>query len=162
MTNLIRIVNGVPKVSTKQVADHFGKVHRDVVRAVNQLDCSEDFRVRNFAQSSYTSPQNKTLKCVDMTKDGFAFLCMGFTGKKAAKWKESYIEAFNKAVSIAHNEEQDLYAKINEVSNKIDDIKDAGSVWGKTGIAIRREKKKAITELKTLIDHAQLTLDFKA
>ncbi len=28
-------------------------------------------------------------------RDGFAFLCMGFTGKEAAKWKEAYIRAFN-------------------------------------------------------------------
>jgi len=30
-----------------------------------------------------------------MTKDGFAFLAMGFTGKKAAAFKEAYINAFN-------------------------------------------------------------------
>jgi hypothetical protein len=30
-----------------------------------------------------------------MTKDGFVFLAMGFTGKEAARWKESYLEAFN-------------------------------------------------------------------
>ena len=30
-----------------------------------------------------------------MTKDGFTFLAMGFTGKEAAKWKEAYINAFN-------------------------------------------------------------------
>ncbi|MBL7583265.1 Rha family transcriptional regulator, partial [Pseudomonas aeruginosa] len=31
-----------------------------------------------------------------MTRDGFTFLCMGFTGKEAARWKEAYINAFNK------------------------------------------------------------------
>ena len=30
-----------------------------------------------------------------MTKDGFMFLVMGFTGKKAAQIKEAYINAFN-------------------------------------------------------------------
>ena len=30
-----------------------------------------------------------------MTKDGFTFLVMGFTGKKAAKFKELYIRRFN-------------------------------------------------------------------
>lgn len=30
-----------------------------------------------------------------MTKDGFMFLIMGFTGKKAAQIKEAYINAFN-------------------------------------------------------------------
>ena len=31
-----------------------------------------------------------------MTKDGFSFLVMGYTGKKAAQFKEAYINAFNK------------------------------------------------------------------
>ncbi|WXF31053.1 Rha family transcriptional regulator (plasmid) [Pseudomonas aeruginosa] len=31
-----------------------------------------------------------------MTRDGFTFLCIGFTGKEAARWKEAYINAFNK------------------------------------------------------------------
>lgn len=30
-----------------------------------------------------------------MNRDGFVFLCMGFTGKEDAKWKEACIEAFN-------------------------------------------------------------------
>lgn len=30
-----------------------------------------------------------------LTRDGFAFLAMGFTGKKAAAWKERFLEAFN-------------------------------------------------------------------
>lgn len=31
-----------------------------------------------------------------MTKDGFVFLVMGFTGKKAAAFKEAYIAEFNR------------------------------------------------------------------
>jgi hypothetical protein len=31
----------------------------------------------------------------EMTRDGFTFLAMGFTGKEAARWKEAYIAAFN-------------------------------------------------------------------
>lgn len=32
---------------------------------------------------------------MEITKDGFIFLCMGFTGASAARWKERYITAFN-------------------------------------------------------------------
>jgi hypothetical protein len=31
----------------------------------------------------------------EITRDGFAFLAMGFTGRKAAQWKETFIAAFN-------------------------------------------------------------------
>lgn len=30
-----------------------------------------------------------------LTRDGFSFLAMGFTGKKAAAWKEKFLMAFN-------------------------------------------------------------------
>jgi phage regulator Rha-like protein len=30
-----------------------------------------------------------------VTRDGFAILAMGFTGKEAMRWKEAYIRAFN-------------------------------------------------------------------
>ena len=31
-----------------------------------------------------------------MTRDGFSMLVMGFTGAKAVKWREAYIDAFNR------------------------------------------------------------------
>ncbi len=95
MVDLLVLHKGIPMVSSKKIADKFGKVHRDVMRAINELDCSDEFRLRNFAHSSYTSSQNKVLKSFDMTRDGFSFLCMGLTGPKSAKWKEQYISAFN-------------------------------------------------------------------
>ena len=77
------------------VAKMFEKNHRDVLRAIKNIDCSEEFRRRNFAQSSYINEQNKKQPCVMMTRDGFTFLAMGFTGKKAAQFKEAYIKRFN-------------------------------------------------------------------
>lgn len=35
-----------------------------------------------------------------MTRDGFTFLAMGFTGKVAAQFKENYINAFNQMEDI--------------------------------------------------------------
>lgn len=37
----------------------------------------------------------RKLPCYQITRDGFAFLAMGFTGKRAAQFKEAYINAFN-------------------------------------------------------------------
>lgn len=38
----------------------------------------------------------RTYRIFRITRDGFVFLAMGFTGKEAAQWKEAYITAFNK------------------------------------------------------------------
>lgn len=81
------------------VAQAFEKEHKDVLKAISNLECSDDFRERNFALSSYTAETgNGTVReypAYRITRDGFAFLAMGFTGKKAALWKEKFLEAFN-------------------------------------------------------------------
>ena len=59
------------------------------------MDCSEEFRLLNFEQSSYKNQQGKKQPCYCMTRDGFVFLVMGYRGKKAAHFKEMYIRRFN-------------------------------------------------------------------
>lgn len=84
------------KTTSLKVAQAFGKRHDNVVRSMNSLDCSDEFRVLNFEETPYTNEQNgETYTLWEMTKDGFMFLVMGFTGKKAAQIKEAYITAFN-------------------------------------------------------------------
>ncbi|MGK5615600.1 Rha family transcriptional regulator, partial [Proteus mirabilis] len=51
---------------------------------------------RNFSLSEYIDSTGRKLPLYEMTKDGFVFLVMGFTGKKAAQFKEAYIAAFNR------------------------------------------------------------------
>lgn len=82
-------------VSSLDVADRFDKPHKNVLAAINDLECSPNFRQLNFQPSSYLSSQNKRLPSVNLTRDGFSLLVMGFTGQKAMYWKERYIQAFN-------------------------------------------------------------------
>ena len=77
------------------VAEKFGKEHSKVMRDIENLSCSNEFRAANFGVSSYISLQNKKLPMYVITKDGFSFLVMGYTGKKAGLFKEEYIKAFN-------------------------------------------------------------------
>mgnify|MGYP000879044642 CR=1 FL=1 len=77
------------------VSNHFQRNHRDVLTTIRSLDCSPEFRERNFTLSSYTTSQGKSQPMYEITRDGFSFLCMGFTGAQAAAWKEKYIAAFN-------------------------------------------------------------------
>ncbi len=162
MNTLVRFTGGIATVTSKEIADNFGKFHKDVLRAISLLECSEEFRERNFEPSFYTSPQNKKLKCFDITRDGFAYLCMGFTGSKAAIWKERYIMAFNEMESYIKKDINDtsLIDAINIASIRLDDLKAAGSAWGKTGIQIRKNKQQAIGHFCNLLDEAQLKLGF--
>ena len=87
--------NDVARVDSLFVAQFFEKEHRTVLRDVRSLDCSDDFRLHNFVQSTYKNSQGKKQPCYYMTRDGFVFLAMGYTGKKAAHFKELYIKRFN-------------------------------------------------------------------
>lgn len=78
-----------------KVAEKFEKEHARVLRDIRELQCSEEFRNGNFAESSYVNSQNKTQPMYEITKDGFVLLVMGYTGEKAMKFKEDYIKAFN-------------------------------------------------------------------
>jgi len=89
--------NGNDVTTSLIVAQVFGKNHKDVLRDIEKLSCSEDFRVRNFAHTPYTHPQNgQVYHYYEMTKDGFSFLVMGYTGAKAGEFKERFISEFNK------------------------------------------------------------------
>lgn len=85
----------VPMTDSLKVADVFGKRHKNIIQAVKELDCSEEFRRLNFQPSYYLNEQNKRQPKFNMTQDGFTFLVMGFRGKKAAEFKEAYIKQFN-------------------------------------------------------------------
>lgn len=69
------------------------------------LKCSVEFRAANFGVSSYNSQQNKQLAMYQMTKDGFSFLVMGYTGEKAGQFKETFINEFNKRELLLKNDD---------------------------------------------------------
>ena len=89
-----------PCVTSLDVAQTFGKSHQHVLRDVRSLECSDEFRLSNFGQSSYVNAQGKNQPMVVMTRDGFTLLVMGYNGKLAMKFKEAYIKQFNAMESV--------------------------------------------------------------
>lgn len=81
------------------VAKFFEKKHKNVLRDIQKIlesdGLSEEFKRQNFVKSSYLNQQNKRQPCYCMTRDGFTMLVMGYTGKKAMKFKELYLTRFN-------------------------------------------------------------------
>lgn len=95
VTPVVRVINDKAVTTSLDLAEYFGKNHRDVLRKIETLDCSLDFTERNFALSRYTDPTGRSIPCYQLTRDGFFFVAMGFTGRRAAEFKEAYIAAFN-------------------------------------------------------------------
>lgn len=97
----LEVIEGHVTTTSQQIAAHFNKAHRSVLLAIRRLECSEEFRLHNFVQTVETRDNPSGGAPIQspsyrITRDGFVFLAMGFTGKDAARWKEAYIAAFNK------------------------------------------------------------------
>ncbi|CAN7306169.1 Rha family transcriptional regulator [Cupriavidus necator] len=109
---------------SRKVAEHFGKRHADVLRAVDRLECSPAFNQRNFASVEYLDGKGQCRRMVQMSKDGFMFLVMGFTGREAAAAKEAFIDAFNAMAEYIQTGQQGLWRQMQaliaqEVESKV-------------------------------------------
>ena len=98
---IVTICDGVATTLSTDVASFFGKRHSDVIRSIENITKSvTPDRLRNFAET-VVNRENPSggepiqSKAYRLTRDGFTFLAMGFTGKKAQEFKWAYIDAFN-------------------------------------------------------------------
>ncbi|MEO3355781.1 Rha family transcriptional regulator [Acinetobacter haemolyticus] len=109
--------NGEVKTTSYAVADAFGKKHYNVLRDIEKLRCSESFKNLNFevCYENNELQNGKPRKFYRMTKDGWMFLVMGFTGEKADLIKEQFIEAFNWMASQLTQSFQSKWARYNQM-----------------------------------------------
>lgn len=92
---LVFIEDNIPMTNSRLIAKTFRKQHRHVLRDIQSIGCSEVFTQSNFGLSYYKDKSGKENKEFHVTKDGFSMLAFGYTGQKAMKFKEDYIERFN-------------------------------------------------------------------
>lgn len=144
-------------VTSRQVSESFNKRNSHVVEAIENkiksltAENSEVKVEKLFIPSTYIHNGNEYKEYL-LTRDGFTFIVMGFTGAKADAWKLKYIEAFNKMEeelkgqalntselspelqmfnqmfkAIANNEleQKRLKAEIKETKEEIQGIRDA-------------------------------------
>ncbi|WP_409249238.1 Rha family transcriptional regulator [Enterobacter hormaechei] len=98
--------NGRLVTTSQAIADYFDKQHKHVLAKIDALDCSPEFSSANFSADVQNvevgNGAERESRCYLITKDGFMFLVMGFTGKKAARLKEAYISRFNAMEAELH------------------------------------------------------------
>ncbi len=110
------------KTTSLKIAEIFKKRHDHVLRKIENIltmkstalnfKVSEftapnfgvsEFTEHNFQLSEYLDGTGRKLPMYEMTKDGFIFLVMGFTGDDAALTKIAYINTFNQMAAMLHN-----------------------------------------------------------
>ena len=98
------VVDGQITTTSLQVADHFGKRHDRVLRAIRNLIAdlpADHLPIFGEIQIDVDLGMGRTRQdpAFRLTRDGFTLLAMGFTGKEALQWKLAYLGAFNKMES---------------------------------------------------------------
>lgn len=101
------------------IAAIFEKEHRNVCRDIESLSCSEEFNTLNFERISYVDSMSREQKAYNMTKDGFSFLVMGYTGVRAATFKELFIKEFNKREALLKDDDYIISRAMSLLSDRL-------------------------------------------
>lgn len=115
----ITIIDDRPVTTSRQVAEAFGKDHKNVLQSIDQLECSFDFNQLNFQPISYKDSYGRKQKEYAITRDGFFMLAMGFTGAKAMEFKEAFITAFNNMEQIVQRRMYGESITLTEIRKKV-------------------------------------------
>lgn len=116
-TLLVEAREGNIYTTSRKVAEHFGKRHKNVLQSIEKLlaELSDPaFIGLNFQPNEYTDTIGRSLPEYLLTHDGFALLAMGFTGKSALAWKVKFLAAFRnmerQLAAVKEREAAALYA----------------------------------------------------
>ena len=149
MEALVKVENNQIVTDSRSVAENFGKQHKDVLRAIENLVRGDQRKIAPmFYETTMPDSYGRQQKAYLMNRDGFSLLVMGFTGAKALDWKLKYIEAFNA-----------MEKKLKEApvaSYLIDDEIERAKRW----IEEQQEKRKIAAELEVTKPLADQTIRY--
>lgn len=95
MNDLVKIMRNQAICTSRDIAEHFGKRHDNVLRDIENLKKDLLNFEPIFFETKLPDEYGRKQRAYLMNRDGFTLLAMGFTGKKALLWKLRYIAAFN-------------------------------------------------------------------
>lgn len=158
MENEIELLSqdGKVVVSSRVVAQDFGKQHKHVLEAIKNLELqlnTVEFSAL-FIESKYKATNGKMNKEYLLTRDGFSLLVMGFTGKEALQWKLKYIEAFNKMEEMIKNQVPQLTHK-QQLQLTILNGSDVEKV-----LALKEYEEVIVKPYKEIIEEQKPDVDF--
>ncbi|MDN3144296.1 Rha family transcriptional regulator [Enterococcus faecalis] len=143
MNNLVIMKDQQAVTSSLQVAETFGKEHRAVLKAIDDLKEGLAQKYADlFCEDTYIHPQNKqAYRVVYMNRDGFTLAVLGFNNsQKVLEFKLKYIEAFNQMekeiqqpklptsqrelVMLALSANEETNERVDVIEKEVADLKD--------------------------------------
>lgn len=158
LSEFVTLNNETLVTDSRRVAKHFKKRHDNVLRAFDRLDCGEEFSRLNFEVAEELDLQGKPRRVISMTKDGFMFLVMGFSGKEAARIKEAYITAFNTMANQLTRIQNSLWRQMLDLERRDASSQSWASFGSKCMLERKRDKPLLENERSLLSERIQPTL----
>jgi Rha family phage regulatory protein len=135
MTALAIQISPTMRTTSMEVAKVFGKTHATVIRAIAAIRIDLPGDVNIYADISYVDSMNRPQTGIEMTRDGFSLLAMGFMGRDALQWKLKFLAAFNA-----------MEATILKNNDKLE--------WKAARLQIKAVRATFVTSVKDFVDYA--------
>lgn len=152
LSEFVTLSNTTLTTDSRRVAKHFGKRHANVLRDLDNLDCSKEYRQLNCEPTiiDVAGPKGaiRQERMIRMTKDGFVFLVMGFRGKTAAKIKEQYIKAFNEMAEQLQTIAIDGYRSLWDQRLELEKKDATTFMWASFGSKCMNQRKKELPSIR--------------
>lgn len=132
----VRVAGDKIVVSSRDVARVFDRDHKDVLKSIRNLGCSQSFNERNFAPVEYRDTKGESRPEFLMSRDGFTLLVMGYNGERAMTFKEAYIEEFGRMEQTLQGKK--LHDRFDIPDNLVDALQLAADLARKQMEAERR------------------------
>ena len=142
-TVTLNVIEGKVVTTSRAVAERFGKRHSEVIRAIRNADCSEEFRSENIIQSKYVDEKGEQRPEYLLTSRGAFFILSLFTGKNSARMKEE----------LSYFADQSIVKALNDFEIP-DDMPDMyvyairNTVTGNVKIGISRNPSERLKQLQ--------------
>nr|WP_229655744.1 Rha family transcriptional regulator [Pantoea sp. 201603H] len=161
-SQLVGAADGEPVTDTFQIAKAFSKRHADVLRALKNCHCSDEFRRAHFCVAEKINDLgvfDKKQVYYRMDFSGFVMLVMGFNGARADAVKEAYINAFNWMTSQLRKYSESYEAERNALMLEYMKEKDVASMSGRLLNRWGRVKKpQLLARIERMEQHGQITI----
>ena len=174
MNELVIMHDKQAVTSSLQVAEVFGKYHKHVIDVINdKINTAENSALLNgmFLKSNYVASNGKSNPMYYMNRDGFTFIAMGFTGKKADNFKLKYIEAFNnmemevknqqiklptsprELAKLALDANEETNERLDHVEQNVQELKDDQVISNPEYTALSRRVNQRVSEVANSFGH---------
>jgi Rha family phage regulatory protein len=131
MNNLVEIENNQVFTTSNIIGEEFGLMHKHILEKIESFtdEISAVRFLEMFQEFEYENTRKRKYKSFKINRDGYMFLVMNISNKKANNKKLMFIDAFNKMEKILLNSSSSEWITSREQGkqirlNEVDTIKE--------------------------------------